>query len=45
MDPLLAAKVWHAWLAYFLFIPIALFILGTALLYVVRVKATRYPRR
>jgi hypothetical protein len=42
---LLAGKVWHYWLSFALLIPIALLIVGMAVLYVVKVVATKHPRQ
>jgi hypothetical protein len=40
----LAAKVWTFWLAAALLIPAILLAIGTALMYVKKVVAPRYPR-
>ncbi len=42
---LLVAKVWHYWLSIALLAPIVLTIIAMGLLYLVRVKATKYPRQ
>lgn len=42
---LLAGKVWHYWLSFALLIPIGLLIVGMAVLYVVKVVATKHPRQ
>ncbi|MGH9149530.1 MAG: hypothetical protein ACRD0D_14110 [Acidimicrobiales bacterium] len=42
---LLAAKVWHYWLSFALLIPALVAVVFTAIGYLVKVKATRYPRR
>jgi hypothetical protein len=41
---LLAAKVWHFWIAVALVIPTIIAIIVTAVLYVKKVVAPRYPR-
>ena len=41
---LLAAHVWHYWIAVALVVPIAIAIVATLVLYVKKVVAPRYPR-
>ncbi len=40
----LAAKVWHFWIAVALVVPIIIAIIVTGVLYVKKVVAPRYPR-
>jgi hypothetical protein len=41
---LIAAKVWHFWIAVALVIPIILAIIATIVMYVRKVVAPKYPR-
>jgi hypothetical protein len=41
---LLAAHVWHFWIAVALVVPIIIAIIVTLVLYVIKVVAPRYPR-
>ena len=41
----LAAKVWHYWLSWAMFVPFLLIILGIIVGYLVKVVAPKYGRR
>jgi ascorbate-specific PTS system EIIC-type component UlaA len=45
MAMLLAAKVWTYWISYFLLVPAVLMVVLTAVGYLVKVQAKKYPRR
>ena len=45
MDPLLAAKVWHYWIAVPLVAGAVLAIIATIVGYLVKVQSPKYPRR
>ena len=45
MAPLLAAKVWHYWLSWFLMLPVVLAVLGILVGYLVKVVGPKYTRR
>ena len=45
MDPLLAAKVWHYWIAVPLVAGGVLAIIATIVGYLVKVQAPKYPKR
>ena len=45
MDPLLAAKVWHYWIAVPLVALAVLSIIAAVAGYLVKVQAPKYPRR
>ena len=45
MAPLLAAKVWHYWLSWFLMLPVLLVVLGIVVGYLVKVVGPKYTRR
>jgi hypothetical protein len=42
---LIAAKVWHYWLSVALLAPIVLLMIGMGLVYVFKIKASKYPRQ
>ena len=42
---LLAAKVWDYWISFFIIIPTILSVLGIGILYLVKVRSLKYPRR
>ena len=41
---ILAAHVWHFWIAFALIIPMVMAVIGTGIMYVVKVVIPRYPR-
>ena len=45
MDPLLAAKVWHYWVAFPLLAAGVLGVIALAIGYLVKVTSARYPKR
>jgi len=45
MAPLLAARVWHYWLAIFMFVPIVLIVIAVLVGYLVKVVAPKHGRR
>ncbi len=44
MELMLASRVWHAWLAFPLFLLAVLMVVGLVVGYLMKVVAPRYPR-
>ena len=45
MEPLVAAKVWHYWVAFPILAVAILSVIGLVIGYLVKVTAARYPRQ
>jgi len=45
MAPVLAAKIWHYWISWFLIVPIILVLAGILVGYLVKVVGPKYTRR